>query len=171
MTPIKTQVHDDFLPQEEWEVFESHFMGHSLDWHFLDGVVLPGDGGYQFTHLLYTEYEPRSQYWQFVEPIFRYLNAASIVRCKANCHPRTEEIQINNFHTDFPNCVTAIFYANTCDGKTIFEDGTEVESVANRIVVFDSNLKHTGTTCTNAATRVVVNFNYHIYDDIIKEES
>ena len=31
----------------------------------------------------------------------------------------------------------AIFSLNTCDGYTKFKDGTKVESVANRIVIFD----------------------------------
>ena len=73
---------------------------------------------------------------------------------------------IFNFHndikekdTDYPG-QTAIFYVNTNDGYTEFEDSTRVESVANKIVIFDSKLKHRGTTCTNQKTRVVINLNY-----------
>ena len=36
---------------------------------------------------------------------------------------------------------TAIFYLNTCNGKTVV-DGTEVESVANRVVIFPANTPH-----------------------------
>ena len=46
------------------------------------------------------------------------------------------------------------------DGYTRFEDGTKIESVANRVAVFESNLKHCGTTCTNTKSRVVINLNY-----------
>ena len=49
---------------------------------------------------------------------------------------------------------------NTNDGYTEFEDGTKVESVANRLVTFPANLKHTGTSCTDEKTRIVINFNY-----------
>jgi hypothetical protein len=49
---------------------------------------------------------------------------------------------------------------NSNDGYTKFETGEIVESVANRIVIFDSDVKHTGTTCTNALGRFVVNLNY-----------
>jgi hypothetical protein len=40
------------------------------------------------------------------------------------------------------------------------EDGTIVESIANRMVTFPANMRHTGTSCTNEKRRVVINFNY-----------
>ena len=49
---------------------------------------------------------------------------------------------------------------NSNDGYTLFEDGTKVESVANRLVRFPASIKHTGTTCTNANRRVLINFNW-----------
>jgi hypothetical protein len=49
---------------------------------------------------------------------------------------------------------------NTCNGYTLFEDGTKVESVANRIVTFPNSMKHTGTTTTDSEYRMVINFNY-----------
>ena len=56
---------------------------------------------------------------------------------------------------------TSIFYINTNNGHTRFENGKRVESVANRMVTFPSHLQHTGTSCTNARTRVLINFNYY----------
>ena len=55
---------------------------------------------------------------------------------------------------------TSVYYINTNNGYAEFENGEKVESVENRIVKFQSNLKHRGTTCTNEQTRVVINFNY-----------
>ena len=55
---------------------------------------------------------------------------------------------------------TAIFYINSNDGYTEFEDGTKVESVANRWVSFPEEMKHRGTSCTDERVRVVINFNY-----------
>ena len=55
---------------------------------------------------------------------------------------------------------TSIFYMNTNNGYTKFEDGTKIESVANRLVSFPSNMKHKGTSCTDEKTRVVINFNH-----------
>ena len=49
---------------------------------------------------------------------------------------------------------------NTNNGYTEFEDGTKVESVANRFVSFPEKMKHRGTSCTDKKTRIVININY-----------
>ena len=61
---------------------------------------------------------------------------------------------------EFDGLKTSIFYINSNDGYTEFEDGTKVESVANRLVTFPHHMKHRGTTCTNQPFRLVINFNY-----------
>ena len=49
---------------------------------------------------------------------------------------------------------------NTWDGDTMFEDGTIVESVANRFVTFPNHTEHTGTPTSNSYYSLVINFNY-----------
>ena len=50
---------------------------------------------------------------------------------------------------------------NTNNGYTLFEDGTKVDSIANRMVVFDGNTKHTGSTHTDDDRfRFVLNINF-----------
>mgnify|MGYP002012765708 CR=1 FL=1 len=71
----------------------------------------------------------------------------------------------SEFHTDYielnKDVKTAILYINTNDGYTEFESGVRVSSVANRVCIFDSNLRHRGTTHTEGdQQRIVVNFNY-----------
>ena len=55
---------------------------------------------------------------------------------------------------------TGIFYVNNNDGYTLLEDGTKIESVANRFVSFSAETNHSGTSCTNTNRRVVLNLNY-----------
>ena len=54
---------------------------------------------------------------------------------------------------------TSVYYLNTNNGYTLFEDG-KVDSVENRMVTFNLNTKHSGTTATDTKRRVVLNFNY-----------
>jgi len=63
-------------------------------------------------------------------------------------------------HVDYNDVTTAIFYINTNNGWTNFKNGDKVESVENRLVIFDSNLEHEGVTCTDEIRRLVINFNY-----------
>ena len=141
-------------------------MGMFFPWNYNERIVMPDDGKYQFTHCFYQEYEPRSQYWSLVQPVFKDLNASSIIRCKANLTTKTTEPVVNDYHTDFPNCITAILYMNTNNGCTIFRDGTKIHSKSNRLVVFDSNLQHAGVTCTDVNRRVVINFNFNIFEGV-----
>ncbi len=55
---------------------------------------------------------------------------------------------------------TGIYYVNSNDGGTYFEDGTMVESVANRFVAFPCNIKHAGVPCGDNVRRIVINFNW-----------
>ena len=65
-------------------------------------------------------------------------------------------------HVDFDNFLgkTAIFYVNSNNGYTVFENGLKVDSQENRLVVFNSDLLHAGTTCTDQKIRCVINFNF-----------
>ena len=54
-----------------------------------------------------------------------------------------------------------MYYINTCNGYTKFEDcETVVESIANRCLVFPSQLRHTGTNVTDENKRLIINMNY-----------
>ena len=65
------------------------------------------------------------------------------------------------YHHDYDDMKTAVFYINTNNGYTEFENGVRVNSVANRVCIFDSHLKHRGTTHSEGSNqRIVVNFNY-----------
>ena len=56
---------------------------------------------------------------------------------------------------------TAIFYINSNNGFTLFEsDNQKVESIENRLVIFDSFERHSGTNCTDEKYRAVINFNF-----------
>ena len=96
------------------------------------------------------------------------MKATSMWRIKANLRTRISKNIENEFHCDMGHIseekqkqwTTSIFYINTNNGYTEFEDGTKVESVANRMITFPTNLKHRGTSCTDEKLRVVINFNY-----------
>ena len=75
----------------------------------------------------------------------------------ANAHYENEEHRVYAFHNIMCNF---ILYINDNDGYTRLEDGTKIKSVANRGLYFDASRKHNSTTCTDAAARFNINFNY-----------
>ena len=118
---------------------------------------------HQMYNMIYSDDEPKSDMFHLIRGIMMNgkFNFKSLIKIKANLSFRTTEKIIHGYHVDVPyECKTAIYYLNTNDGCTMFEDGREVGSVENRLVIFNSHLAHTGTTCTDQKIRSVINFNY-----------
>ena len=152
---------DNFLEDTVFKGIQNFVMGDYFPWYFND---FKSDGydthNYQFTHTIVREGGVQSDFFQYMEPFFKGLEVKEIFRVKMNLTTRTEKLFNHLYHTDFKDCTTAIFYMNTNNGKTIFKHGEEANSVANRMVIFNSNLEHAATSHTDEKTRVVVNFNY-----------
>lgn len=172
------EVIDQFLPEDDLQRIRARIMGSDFPWFFNDSVdYLSGHpdhdpahlDDYQFTHLFYLapgeDGTPRrhlSHEMPLLLPLTRKLGVRRAIRIKANLNPRTERRTQYKFHTDtFDSCLTAVYYVNTNNGLTVFEDGRMVDSVENRIVIFDSSIRHTGTTCTDRKVRLVINLNFH----------
>ena len=163
------KVVDNFLPEANFKLAQSLIMDYGFPWMWNDSVTK--DVGYsdpdefQFIHLFYhpmsgvvTDY-PR--WLEIIKPYADRMNAISLMRIKANLNVATPEYITREFHTDFTvKCTTAIAYINDNNGYTLFEDGTKVQSKENRVVIFDSQMRHAGIPCTDEKRRVVINFNF-----------
>jgi len=169
------KIYDDLLDKNDSNFLLNALISEVFPWHYGGKVVPPEDTScdelddFQFCNLIYDNMKPTGEdEFNLVSPIInkKELRIISLIRIKANLLPRRDRIIKHGFHVDmeFP-CTTAIYYVNTCDGYTEFEDGTIVESVQNRFVTFPSSMKHTGTTCTDSKSRVVINFNYFDLDE------
>ena len=117
-----------------------------------------------WTHTFHDRQRVESQYFDILFPLLDKINPLALVRIRANCNTITDRIIEHGYHTDIPpesNCNTSIFYVNTNNGYTLFEeDGSKVHSVANRLCTFPSSTRHSSTTATDVTQRVVINFNY-----------
>ena len=167
----------NFLTQKEFDKLQTLMMGDQIPWFFNDRIDYEGqENKFKFYHIFYTDSAPCSSFCQELNPIFNKLNVLAIIRIKANLLTKTPTIVENDYHVDISNyndenrktifpeklkqLTTSIFYINTNDGYTKFENGKRVESIANRMVTFPANMRHTGTSCTNEKRRVVINFNF-----------
>ena len=161
---MDVEVIDDFLPNSQFQNIERNMMGDLIPWYFNPYVVHEGDGACQFTHVFYDVASPwngkSSPYFDLWIPCIQKLKCHNLNRIKSNLNQKTVFHRKSKYHTDRRDMFTAVFYINTCNGYTRFKKGPNVKSVANRMVIFDSNLLHSGVTCTNGQVRVVVNFNF-----------
>lgn len=165
---MKCQIVDNFLPYSDFLEIRDSLLSPNFPWYY--NVVVEDDAivedrlsenyNFQFTHLFYTKNEPNSQYFKVLKKLVDAIDPISLIRIKANLSPKTEKIVEYGYHIDFDNIVSCVFYINSNDGYTKFKNGEIVESIENRAVFFDSNLLHTGTSCTDQNIRVAVNLNF-----------
>ena len=153
---------DNFLPEEEFKSIQSFMMGGEFRWFYVNGITYKDDGLFYMVHMFYQpEVGSNSEHLPMWSNFMDKLEAKKCMRIKANLTFKTHTIEPHELHTDYSNGKTAVFYINTNNGCTEFESGVRVSSVANRVCIFDSNLKHRGTTHTEGDhQRIVVNFNY-----------
>ena len=156
------QIIDNFLPEEEFKSIQSLMMGGEFKWYYCKGLDREDDGLY---HMLHMFFQPRvgsnSEYLEIWNTFMNKVEAKECTRIKANLTFKTSTIEPAEYHMDFDDMKTAVFYINTNNGYTEFESGVRVSSVANRVCIFDSNLKHRGTTHSEGGQqRIAVNFNY-----------
>ena len=164
------KIEDNYLDQKEFDGLQNIIMGEKFAWYYNNRIDSGDDvDKYQFVHSFYFNHAPTSPFLEILTPIINKIESISLGKIKANLLTRTPNIIENTFHVDgdatydeekLKQLTSSIFYVNTNNGYTKFEDGTKVESVANKMVTFPTNMKHTGTSCTDERTRVVINFNY-----------
>lgn len=168
------RVVDNFLPSEEFKLIEDIFLNDAgpvwFPWYFADyvGVRNPEkhSDGFYFMHNFYDSNNPiETRCSEFIytleELIFSKMGMQKLIRAKANLFPKTQNLITYQMHIDQDEPHKgAIFYLNTCNGFTVLGDGTKIDSIANRMLFFDSSKPHASTNCTDVPRRVNFNINY-----------
>ena len=149
------EVFDNFLDLEDFKNLRYTITNDEFPWYYMPGVCFPDDEFFHFSNIVDKDNPPMD-----IVKVLDKLNAKKLIRCKINLSTRTVFNRFTGWHNDFENITTAILYLNTCNGYTRFKKGGKVNSVANRVVVFDSNLKHAAVTQTDEKRRMVINLNY-----------
>ena len=159
------QIIDNFLPDPDYKNIHKVITGAEFPWYYQDHKVEEGDNFSQFSHLLW---DPQrgiaSSFYPVVGSLLNALEIGILFRVKLNLTLRTESPKVSSMHYDnhCKDAITAIFYINTNNGYTLFEDGSKVDSVANRLVMFNSLTKHAGVSNTieDSEDRWVLNVNF-----------
>jgi len=156
----------NFLPKQIYFQIKETLMSDSFPWFYNEDILTPGDregqtSFFQFTHNFYKNKTPWSDHFQILEPILNIIKPISIIRIKANLNTQTKNIVETGLHKDDQDdrLRSAVFFLNTCNGycKILNE---KVYSEDNKMVLFNSNTIHTGSTTTDQKRRVLINFIY-----------
>jgi hypothetical protein len=163
---VDIEIIDNFLSKEDFENIKNTMFSSNFSWYYNSKKTLEEDSdhNFQFVHIFYNNYSINSEYMQILNPVINKLNPLALVRIKANLTVKTNEVVDYGYHTDFKTdtkLYSAVYYINNNNGYTKFENNKIVESKENRMVIFDSQLLHTGTTHTDERLRVLINFNFY----------
>lgn len=161
---------DDFLPEYQFRPIRKLLLGNDFPWFFQHTIVYNseelGKDSPQFVHTFFSPVDGWSDGPKdILYPVLDKINPFNLVRIKANLTLRHPENILSGYHTDFDRSqglTTAILYINDTDGPTYFSDGSKVECVSNRLIMFPTETMHSGSFCTQEQKRVVINFNFFL---------
>ena len=182
---MKVEIIDNFLEPEKFKNLQNTILDTGFPWFLYEGATesnttQKGHSGHSFDiqshnhslkqreymlrsfwHLFYHDHEANSPFFKELLDIIDKLDVKGLVRSKANLYPRTNEVIEHEFHYDYeyPH-KSGLYSLNTNNGFTIMEDGKKIQSVANRMVLFDASKLHKSTTCSDENYRVNLVFNY-----------
>ena len=98
-----------------------------------------------------------------IKPLWDEINPdVGMMRVKVNFYPYVgPEIIEHQWHLDyeFPHW-GGLYSLNTCDGYTMLSDGTKIDSIENRMLVFNAGDYHKSSTSTDSKGRFNINFNW-----------
>ena len=114
---------DNFLDKNNFKLVKDTFQASNFPWYYTPFQVKPGDNSFMFCHLFVNDDKRHSQFTESMRPFLNKLNIKKLLRIKANLTTKKQEHIKGEMHTDFENCTTAIWYLNTNNGYTLFEDG------------------------------------------------
>jgi len=158
------KVIDNYLPTEEFIRMQSLLLGDQFPWCFNPhqvGKSSTETSDFFFSHTFFKDAQIHSMfYMDYILPFVKRMDIHALFGVRANLLVNTNFPVESLMHNDQLVGETAIFYINTNNGFTRFEDGYFVDSIENRLVVFDSTQKHQAVSQTDSARRVVINFNY-----------
>ena len=165
---------DNVLPSDVASKIKEELFSSNFPWFYSVFTGAEKSTGqvndFKFNHRVCGTSEGTSFSIEILRPILNKLNPAAITSCRIFMTTYTGKNVNQGFHVDilskeennpiYQHMKTAIYYVNTNNGGTLFEDGQFVNSVENRLITFNTLTRHAAVTATDVPARIVVNINY-----------
>jgi hypothetical protein len=154
----------NFLPKNVFSGIKNSLESEEFPWFFSDVVSTSKNKNeeFQYCHVFYKTQGfgiINSTYFDIIYPVIEKIDPKILLRVKANSLTKTDKILNLSTHTDTTDktIMSAVYYLNSNNGYTLFENGTKIISEENKIVFFPSNYNHCGSTCTDIKRRILLN--------------
>jgi hypothetical protein len=171
MGSLKYRIIDNFLDTVSFKNLKDTVLKYDFPWFFSKSQTHSISetnneiDSFYFAHLVYQDNKVHSAvYENFILEMLSRLGCNAVSNIRINLLTVKEKQILSGWHIDRPyECNTGIFYLNTCNGYTLLDEKEKIkiESVENRMLIFNSQIKHCAVNQTDVARRVVINFNYN----------
>jgi hypothetical protein len=160
---VSFKVIKNFLKQEEADYIESTMLSFTFPWFYSGAVNTKEDNDrFFFSHSIIHEGNINSTFYDDIaSPILKILKPNKINRIKCNLFVKQHEQIKAGLHTDMQEKhMVLLYYVNTNNGFTLFENGDKVPSIKNTALIFNGKLKHAAVLQTDEKVRINININY-----------
>ena len=181
---INIKIIDNFLDKEVFGTVQNSILNERFTWFYNESKVkstkigfspikgYEGENPHQFAHAIMGTQDGRP-YWSNamaeMVPLLNKIKPRLWLRIKLSLSPINSKPIVGGWHYDlatgdnripWTDTTTAIFYINTNNGYTMFENGEKIPCLANRLAIFPNDLMHTGVSQTDTKRKVTLNLNY-----------
>jgi len=156
---------DNFLEKENFQFLQKVLFSEDTPWFYKDAFTIPRKNTEHafYNHCIYSLKQPQSKLFDYMNVFIEKLKIVAIDEIRVNSMYVQKDHYESEWHIDRPfKCKTGIFYLNTCNGYTLLKTNSEtkIDSLENRMLIFDSQIEHKGVSQTDTKRRMVINFNY-----------
>ena len=168
---MSNKVINNALPDEVFKDIQDYVLGDDIAWYHHESVAYLKPKGLTkdqkiyndfSTHMVYSHNQIWSNFaFEKLQPLLNLLDIKALIRIKINNYPRTPKVIHHQDHVDDDYKHNgALFFVNSNDGLTVIKNKTEISSVENKLLMFDSSKEHHSTTTSNTNRRITININY-----------
>jgi len=152
---------ENYLNKEDFINLKNLLLSDEFPWFYSEKSVFEVDKSPpQFFHNFFKDHLA-SNFYPILTPLIYKIKPLAIHRIKTNSTLMTSEVIENGLHPDMnqKGFTSALYFVNTCNGYCRIGN-EKIYSRENSILFFDSDMMHTGTTCSDAPRRVIINMVY-----------
>jgi len=179
------KVIDNFLSKSYHEKLFKILTSADFPWYFINNITQTGSSDlreFGFNHTFWDTDGQRENFysWFWKPALYQMMDVIECdlilrSRCDMTTHTDGNFLHSPHIDFDFPHFST-IFYINDCDGDTLFYDKrttntdeiqfldlNEIKRVtpkANRLIIFDGDIIHTGSSPSKNKKRILINSNF-----------
>jgi len=154
---------ENFLPENQSTEIEDFLSDNNFPWFYRPSIGNKKDNQrFYFSHMFVDDKKVNSDFFGIIKKyIVDRLEFKILHRVKANLFVKVNENYASCSHVDYDfkhQFFSAIYYVNTNNGSTLLNDKISVNSIKNRLLIFDGRLPHRAISQTDTKIRMNINF-------------